>query len=321
MARYTILKLGISLDSVFAEQEPRVTGPPPVGGTNIVPRYRVEWTNPRIGNDIADTSPQGAGHNDVDIEVNADAKRVEWLRFSLRVSRQSLHRNLITIGVAPPKSPSHRQRPQVNPEYARRLVPIVLNAVGNYGQILQLPIPRHVTTNHVARFSVADNGGWPQCELELTNGWRFIYRNSMVNGFYSPGNLFSSDERAIRVKEFLGKPNMTEREAIQLVRASIKKFNYPTNFVHMDFQPRIQTLCGPGIPRYFITWAYAPNDELQSKVEAEVDADKRELKSLYYDDTAYWNHPPKIDVPMRLARDRDRPVDGLRRTAGGARKS
>ena len=84
MARYTILKLGISLDSVFAEQEPRVTGPPPVGGTNIVPRYRVEWTNPRIGNDIADTSPQGAGHNDVDIEVNADAKRVEWLRFGLQ---------------------------------------------------------------------------------------------------------------------------------------------------------------------------------------------------------------------------------------------
>ena len=56
----------------------------------------------------------------------------------------------------------------------------------------------------------------------------------------------------------------------------------------------------PGIPRYSITWAYAPNGDLQSKVEAEVDAQRRELKSLYYDDQAYWNHPPKIDVPMTL---------------------
>ena len=26
-----------------------------------------------------------------------------------------------------------------------------------------------------------------------------------------------------------------------------------------------------------------------------------ELKSLYYDDKAYWNHSPKIDVPITLS--------------------
>jgi hypothetical protein len=31
-----------------------------------------------------------------------------------------------------------------------------------------------------------------------------------------------------------------------------------------------------------------------------VDADKGELKSLYYDDIAYWRHPPPIDVPITL---------------------
>jgi hypothetical protein len=39
---------------------------------------------------------------------------------------------------------------------------------------------------------------------------------------------------------------------------------------------------------------------LVSKVEAEVDADKGELKSLYYDNTAYWNHPPPVGAPITL---------------------
>jgi hypothetical protein len=61
----------------------------------------------------------------------------------------------------------------------------------------------------------------------------------------------------------------------------------------------------------FVSWSYAEHDELVSKVEAEVDANKGELKSLYYDNTAYWKHPPPIDVPISLptpARRTDTPI-------------
>jgi hypothetical protein len=288
LARQTIKKLGIPLEAVFAEQEPRLTTPPR-RGTNTVPHYHIEWLDPRT-----DVVPC------VDMEVDADSKRVE----RMRINSESLRRPPPEIGVAPQPAAANRKWPPVNPAYAWRLLPIVLQAVDDYGKTLSLPIPRPLTTNHVARFSLADNRGWPHSELELTNGWRFIYRNSMVNGFYAPDNLFNSDRRVILIKQFLSKWRMPEAEAIELVRRTLARLSYSTNLVHTDFKPTIQKPAVPGIARYSIWWWYKTDpgaDDLQSKVEAEVDADRGELKSLYYDDKSYWNHPPPINVPISLA--------------------
>jgi hypothetical protein len=296
MARDAIKKMGVPLEWVFAEQEPRVTMPPKIH-SHVLPYYRIEWLDPRVG------SLSQSGSDSVDIGINADAKRVE--RINLQVN-ENLRR-------APPKidAPTPvrgRPRPHVNPEYARKLLPIVLRAVDAYGKILNLPIPRPLSTNQVARFEVGDNGGWPHSELELTNGWRFIYRNSMVNGYYTPDNLFgfSPSGRRMLIKDYTGKWNLTDTQAIALVRQTIAKLNFPTNLVHMDFKPKIQKPLLAGIPRYQIEWEFTPpkTSELevdaypQSWVEAEVDMDKGMLKSLYYDDITFWHHPPPIDVPI-----------------------
>jgi hypothetical protein len=284
-ARNTITKLGIPLEAVFAEQEPRVTEPPKVG-TNTVPHYRIEWLDPR-----------GAGATtSVDMDINGNTKRME--RLVLR--NTSLERATPKLTVVPPREPNQPTWPLVNAEYAQSLIPIALGAVDEYAEKLSLPVPRPLTTNHVARFSIADNGGWPHCEIELTNGWRFIYRNSMVNGYYAPDNLFNSDKRPILIKEFTGKWNITEAEAIGLVRRTLDKLKYPTNLVHLEVVPQVNKPAVPGIPRYMFYWYYNQNDDLQSTVWAEVDADKRVLKSFYYDDKAYWNHPPPIGVPITL---------------------
>jgi len=290
MARATLKKLGISLESVFAEQEPRVTSPPKTR-TGIVPHYRIKWINPRIGSDAQ------SGEASVDIEVNADAKRVEYIYIAFN---PHLRRPWPKIDVAPVYRREESSR--VNPEYAWKLVPIVLRAVDDYGKALELPIPRPLTTNHVARFHLEDNLGRPHCELELTNGWQFIYRDSMVNGYYAPDNLFDSDQRPILIKDFVGKWNMTEAEATALIRRTLARLNYPTNLVRMDFAPKVNKPAVPGIPRYSFWWwcENETHDDLVSKVEAEVDADKRELKSLYFEHTAFWNHPPPIDVPISL---------------------
>jgi hypothetical protein len=284
LARNTITKLGIPLESVFAEQEPRVTMPIQIE-TNTVPHYRVEWLDPRAGVVAA-----------AELDIDANAKRV----VSMSLSSRNLRRPSPKISVVPLIDTSYKRWPSVNPEYAWRLIPIVLRAIDEYGRKLALPMPQPVTTNHVTRFSVSDNGGWPHCEIELTNGWRFVYRNSMVNGYYAPDNLFNSDNRPILIKEFVGKWNMTETEAIDLVLRNLLKLNYPTNLVHTDFKPEVRKPTLPSIPRYSISWYYVVQDDLRSKVEAEVDADKGELKSLYYDDVSYWNHPPEINVPISL---------------------
>lgn len=285
LARKTLTLLGVKLETVFAEQEPHVTGPLNLG-TNVVPHFRIEWPDPR------------SGSHSVEVEVDGQVRRVERLWFSGFMGPRVTQ---LSTDLPPP--PIRRPAPQANPAYAWALVPLALHAVDDYGQKLALPIPRPLTTNHVARFFLADNEGWPHCEIELTNGWRFIYRNRMVNGYYAPDNLFSSDRRQVLIKDFIGKWRMTEQDAIRLVKTTLARLNYPTNLVHTDFQPEIRKPAVAGIPRYSIAWWYKTNpdaEDLQSKVEAEVDADRGELKSLYYDDKSYWNHPPPINLPITL---------------------
>lgn len=289
LAREILLRLNIPLEDVFAEQEPRVTSPEKIE-TNTVARYRIEWLDPRSGKPA------------VDIELSSETKQVE--RVLLRA--KSLERPAPFIGVVPPPGRGRFDSNipgggRVNPEYASRLIPIMFKAIDEYGQKLSLPIPQPLNTSNVARVEIRDNGGWPHCEITLTNGWRFIYRNSMVNGHYAPDNFFSSD-RPIHVRDFTGDWNLSQDKAVEIVKSAMAKLNYPTNLVHMDFAPNVITASGDfkeHIPRLLFEWHYAPKNDLQSKIEAEVDANNGRLKSLYYDDVSYWGHSP-IDVPISI---------------------
>ena len=278
-ARDEIKKLGISLQDVFAEQEPRVTEPEKYG-TNTVPHYEIDWLSPR-------------GGDSADIHINADTKRIEQIYF--------LNKNLehpLKIGVVPPPVPP--DWPPVNPKYAWQLIPIMLKAIEDYSRTLSLPVPRMLTTDDVARVEITDNGGWPHTEITLTNGWRFIYRHTMVNGFYSPQNLFDSDNRKIHIEEFEGKWNLTTNQAIEVVRQAMAKLDYPTNHVHMETLSHVfaSSVDKEEIPRLKFQWYYTVHDDLQSKLEAEVNTDNGKLESLYYDDTAYWSSRPPIKVPI-----------------------
>lgn len=291
LARRTLGKLGIPLESVFAEQEPRVTEPFKVG-TNTVPHYEIEWLDPR-----------GAGiTTSVKMDINANAKRVE----RITLFNKSLERPPPKVRVTPQPEPDQRRWPMRNPEYARRLIPFVFRAIDEYGQRLSLPIPRPITTNHVARFSLQENFGGPYCEVELTNGWRFLYEHDMVTSYCAPDALFGSENyHAILIKDFLGQWKLSEGQAMELVRKTLLKLNYPTNHVHMDFEPQVSKPGVPGIPRYLFRWNYSLEDDqmVRSVISAEVDADKGQLKSIYYGNQAFWSRKPPIDVPMLLPAD------------------
>jgi hypothetical protein len=286
LARDTLKKLGIPLESVFAEQEPNITGPH-VFGTNVVPRFRIIW-------------PHLRGGDSVEMEINADRKRVE--RICLR--NESLERPPPKVSVVPSPDPHNPVWPEVNPEYARRLVPIMLRAIDDYGQKLALPVPRPLTTNHVARIRVGMgmNGAQPYSNIYLTNGWHFLYTHSMVNGYEAPDTLmFGFGRGPMLVRDYAGKWNMTEAEAIKLVRQTLAKLHYPSNHVHLDVKPEVQRPPIQGIPRFALSWTYPssmdPNAE--SWVWAEVDAAKGQVKALNYDDKHYWQNLP-IDAPFML---------------------
>ena len=285
LARTMLRKLNIPLEDVFADQEPQVT-PPAKIETNTVPRYDVIWIDPY-------------GTKSAEFEVNAEAKRIE----RMHLHSWNLHRPPPTINQPAMMAPS--EWPAVNPEYAKQLIPLMLKAIETYAEKLSLPIPLPLTTNNVALAEIHDNGGWPHAEITLTNGWRFIYRHTMVNGYYAPDVFVSTANRPVHIKEFEGKWNLTTNQAIDLVKRTLAKLDYPTNNIHMDFAPNIIFAAGDFkkiIPRYFFEWHYknAARNDLQSKVEAEVNADSGKLESLYYDDKAYWGSRPPIDVPISI---------------------
>lgn len=290
LARETIKKIGIPLEDVFADRDPEITLPSHADTTNVVPRYELEWPDPCGGY--------------IRMEVNAQTKRVE----ELLMLSCNLHRPPQKTDAIPLKGHGmfdSQMPPPPNPDYAWKLIPIALKAIDEYGEKLSLPIPRPLTTNNVAIVELHNNFGWPHCEITLTNGWRFIYRHTMVNGYYAPDNFFMMGCHPFHLKDFEGKWNLNTNQAIKLVKTTLAELNFPTNNIHMDFPPNIRYADGnfkKDIPRYFFEWDYdnATHDDLQSKVEAEVNADTGKLESLYYDDKAYWNSRPAIDVPISI---------------------
>jgi len=296
MARNTLKNLDIPLEAIFAEQEPHVRMPAKTR-TGIVPHYLIKWLSPRSSADSESWSES------VEIEINGNAKRVEYITIA---HNANLRRPWPKFDAAPVLR--KKKSLSANTDYAWKLLPIVLRAVDEYGKALELPVPRPLTTNHVARFKVSDNGGWPHSELELTNGWRFVYRNTAVNGYYAPDALFDFDLHPILIKDLSGKRSMSEGDAVKLIRRAMTKLNYPASLVQMDFKPKVIKSAVPSVPRYQFWWHALDKDKesMVSRVEAEMDMAKGELKSLYFDNKELWNTAPPIDVPIAAPVSRDR---------------
>jgi hypothetical protein len=289
--RETLTKLGIPPEDVFAEQEPQVEVP--TWGTNTIARYIIKWLDPRGGDN---------GSFDVTAEVNAETGRVESFHL---LPVNSLKKPAPKVAIAAPTGHDRFDSmipPSMSPDYAWKLIPIMFTAIDAYAKSLSLPIPYPLTTNNVAKVEAHNNDGWPHCEIWLTNGWHFVYRHTMVNGYYAPENFFDSDNRKIHIGDFDGKWNLTTNQAIEVVRRAMAKLDYPTNNVHMDFEPKTYaaSVDKEHIPRLRFEWYYSVQDELQSRLEAEVNVDNGKLESLYYDDKAYWNSRPAIDVPISI---------------------
>ncbi len=136
----------------------------------------------------------------------------------------------------------------------------------------------------------------------LKSGWTFVFSRGYVDTIQGPH--FFGIQDLDRIPEYFGEPRMSRSEAVQMARDTLKKLGYPTNLTRMDFAPRVIKSYYTNIPRCSIWWCCEddPSDDLISKVEAEVDADKRELKSLYFDHKEFWNNPHQLMCQLHCYR-------------------
>jgi hypothetical protein len=285
-AREKLTRLGYSSAAVLFDFEPELTLPEKVG-TNVIPVYEVKWADPR-------------GGFTVEMEVNAKERALK----KLRVSSRNIWQSSFRVGVHPPLRPDHPFtdfRPRgINPEYGMHLFPIVLSAAMNFSDRIGLALPKPLTTNHIARFWASDNGGWPVAELHLTNGACFVYRGTNMAGYFAPDQFW--DDRynpRVVLSEVTGRWRMSDSEMIALARYTLRTLGYSNDFIHVEAVPEL--IKPPGqfaarIPRCRVEWMYPNSQSMTQWSYVEIDADKRSVKSVYFDDKSFWGSKPQIDV-------------------------
>ena len=262
IARASLAKLGYSIDSIFVNPEP-VVGPLEKTDGHIIPRYRVRWIEPHYGNTA------------IDIEVNAEAKRLE--RMSL-TSRSFWREPPKVIGQSGNYPSSKRPHPVSSVK--ADVLTTVLAAVSRYAERLLLPLKAPITSNQVttAEYGLDED----EIRLVVNDGYTFTYGQGYIHGFSEQGCFYSSPPSG-PVSDYLGAWKMSEREAADLARGALVKAGYSLQTLSAQTTPEILRPFVTGktvIPRYHVIWQTVDKGVLQSCAVVEIDADRRRVKSL-----------------------------------------
>jgi len=305
----TIKKLGYTDQLLSADKPPSVT-PPPKVRSHSIPRFRVRWTDPTRGSN-PENPPVSA-----DFEVDAATGQIHLMY----ILNPNTWRRDPVIDVHPPilqKGPETvyrggRKIYPVGETYSNAFLKAILPACGDFvktaGFSVRQPIsPADVEWPTYICGLVDDD---PRAFFDLKAGGHFVYGHGRVLAFYAadvmqlPGRDWPSapDEMERFQSKFYGPVNMTTNDAVNLVRAIVRKLGYSEKELQVDNPPSVN---GPArwgnkfIARVFVQWQ-APRMG-PFRVVAEVDMAERRLASLYINDhanTNIWMQPPRIDAPV-----------------------
>ncbi len=192
---------------------------------------------------------------------------------------------------------------QVTAQYSNAVLVAILPQITEFSQKLDLPIAAPITPAQVERFNCDPHkgpiGGW----LRLTNGFDFWYYDGYVKGFASPDAWYGAHELGENPDHFYGPVKMNEKEAVQLVRDSLRKLAYSETALYADGTPK--TIKPPVIhrkvvPRYRIQWIEPEDGGIC--LTAEIDAEHKTLKSMSMSNRNLSRDPPPVSVePQPLA--------------------
>jgi hypothetical protein len=296
LCRATIRKLGYTEEMLYADLPPARIEYPPRLETNVVPRYVIDWVDPREGS------------RSCEFEVNGQEKRVEEILFFSK----TLWRAPPQIDVIPQIAPGSRKESlfqPVNPEYARRLLTAILPAVSDYARRLELPIVLPVTTNQVATCVCRKYEGAVYVDLTLTNRHRFFYQYGMVMVYDAPDTFFDYTKPGVRVKDFVGSWNLDEAQAVELARDALGKLGYSAAALSTDEPPEVTRPQNvSNVPRFRIDWIKGANMMLFSRVLMEVDAEHKAVKSILVWSPALQRPLPDLGVPPDIPHSVPEPV-------------
>jgi hypothetical protein len=308
IAHDAIKKLGYNDAMLSADKPPRLK-PPIKDHNHFIARYDIRWDDPTRGDNPNDPPKS------IEFEIDATTGQIQ----TIDIQNPNTYRANPELSVKPavveekatvtPIGAGRKIYP-VSESYSNAFLAAILPQCSQYARTAGFQIKSPIALTDVDKSSyecgLVDND--PMASFTLKTGERFDYRHGQVIAFYAadvmtlPGrkNPVSDSDISRERAKFFGSVNMTAGEAVSLVRQTVKKLGYSEKTLHISEPPRIG---GPGwwgtnrIARCFIVWS--GKEGLPTYVNAEVDVDKKILKSLYINDhviTNIWRKPPKIDA-------------------------
>jgi len=185
----------------------------------------------------------------------------------------------------------------VTAQYSNAVIAAILPHVTDMCQKLDLPVKTPVTIQQVAESSILNQkdlgvGAW----ITLTNGFEFWFTGGNVDSFYIPMKYYKhlwADST-----NYYGQTNMTQEEAIEWARGTIRKLGYDITDLYADGVPFVEQSPGDGTnwpPRLEIRWP-APYNTNASGAKFEIDVQRKKIKSMALRSRFIWREDPKISV-------------------------
>jgi hypothetical protein len=291
IARETILRLGHSLESVFAELEPDIEGPTrsSTDKDKWVPNYQITWKYP------------DGGSANAKIEVNGESGEVTRVYF--------LSRNLVRPppSVTVPQTPLPKGHPLVdeplpiNPEYIRRLRPLALEAANSFLRKTGLG-KGEIATNQVAEYYHTLEPTGVDTLIALTNGVSFVFKLNRITRYQRPDVFFTAN-RPYVISDFKGQWKLTDQEAEDRARAIFKRLEEPAIALGVDvppkhkYRPRTPGFDPPLIPRISLHWSQKDqNGRFLSNADIEVNTETGEITYVGWSHRKMLGDKPAIDV-------------------------
>lgn len=289
MAQATVQELGYNPEWLKTQKPVvRRARTAPSDEPNVVPHIRVTWN--RTEADGFMTS--------ADVEINADAKRVEMYELLGRVfwrKQPDILQPPVVPKADPPPTTGGQRTVHMSDHLRPEAMKEVLAKVTETARKLSLPLKLPVGEDQLKEASLSFWQEDLRAQFILTNGYRFHYHHGHVTSFYAPDSESNvgfhetlTNLPPVDTRKLYGKVRYTKEQIREFAMKQVRNLGYPASAVFLD-QPAFvyggPEERNPGFARFYVRWD-APgtknwSDPNAESVLAEVDGVTLELKSLW----------------------------------------
>jgi hypothetical protein len=184
---------------------------------------------------------------------------------------------------------------EITAAYSNAVLVAILPHVTDFARKMELPIPLPVTVEQLDGFGCDHRLGDPAGGMRLTNGYIFGFRHGHINLFKTPSRYSDLQDPQL-VPKFFGELRMTDQEAVELCRVTIRKLGYTEEMLYADLRPTIkypERVGAKVVPRYMVSWTDPRGGR---SCEFEVNAQDKRIETVWFASDHLWRDPPKIDV-------------------------